>query len=660
MAHPIFKIPILVFLFLFTSIPSISSHPFDPLSSLEIQIVTSTVKSKFTNIAQRLTFHYVGIEDPNKPDVLSWVANPRSPPLPRQAFVVVRANKQTHEFIVSLANGKGSIVSEHVYQGTGFPTLTLQEQEEAIEVSLKHQPFISSIEKRGLNISDVVGSAFSIGWYGEAQSETKRIVKVLFFYKESTVNVWLRPIEGIETTVDLDDMVLTELKDIHVSVMPKSEGTEYQASTMRPPFLAETKPILVNQPHGPSFVVRGHTVSWANWDFHLSFDMRVGVVISTASIYDIDQQKKRQVLYRGQISELFVPYQDPTEEWYYRTFMDAGEFGMGSSAVALEPHHDCPSNAMFFDAYHAGQDGTPVKLENAYCMFEKYAGDIAWRHTEAVIPGELIREVRREVSLVIRTITVIGNYDYILDWELKKCGTIKLSVSLTGIMEGKTTTYKHESEVKEEIYGLLVAPNTIGINHDHFITYYLDLDIDGQENSFQKLKLKSFRTDGSTPRKSYWSVVSEEVKKELDARLRPTEPVELHIVNPNKKTAVGNKVGYRLIPGPMAIPLLSEDDYPQIRGSLCDYDIWVTPYNKSEKWAGGMYVDRGHGDKTLTQITEQNRDINNKDIVLWHTIGFHHHPSQDEFPIMPTLTGGFELRPTNFFDRNPILKMRSP
>lgn len=107
----------------------------------------------------------------------------------------------------------------------------------------------------------------------------------------------------------------------------------------------------------------------------------------------------------------------------------------------------------------------------------------------------------------------------------------------------KNDTVQAPKRRKEEIYGQLVAPNTIGINHDHFITYYLDLDIDGQENSFLKTKLKSFKTDGSTPRKSYWSVVEEEIEKELDARLRPTQPMELHIVNPNKKTAIGNKVG---------------------------------------------------------------------------------------------------------------------
>ncbi|PSR92695.1 Primary amine oxidase [Actinidia chinensis var. chinensis] len=485
------------------------------------------------------------------------------------------------------------------------------------------------------------------------------MVSVLGFYKDGSVNIWVRPIEGITVIVDVDKVAVVEYSDYEVLPLPKAMGTEYQASEIKPPFPIPVKPITLVQPDGPSFKINGQQISWADWSFHAAFDVRAGLVISMASIFDMNKGKYRRVLYKGHLSEAFVPYMDPTEGWYYKTYFDGGEFGFGLSAVSLQPQKDCPPSAAFFDGHYADQYGNPVRIENVFCVFERYAGDVAWRHTEVAIPGEEIVEVRKEVSLVLRMVTVVGNYDYITDWEFKRSGSIKVRVGLSGIIEARATHYTHEEQIKEDLYGTLVAENTIATNHDHYLTYYLDLDIDGEENSLVKTKMKTATSNGDTPRKSYWTVVRETVKNELDARMKlGGEPDYLVITNPNKMTKMGNKIGYRLLPSSPSTSLLLNDDYPQFRASFTKYQVWVTPYNRSDVWAGGLYTDRSHGDDTLYTWTNSNRDIENKDIVLWHMVGFHHIPAQEDFPIMPTLSDGFELKPFNFFENSAILKIR--
>lgn len=170
------------------------------------------------------------------------------------------------------------------------------------------------------------------------------------------------------------------------------------------------------------------------------------------------------------------------------------------------------------------------------------------------------------------------------------------------MLEVRGSKYTHKDQIQEEVYGTILAENTIGAHHDHFLIFNLDLDVDGDANSFIKTSLETDRVaENGSPRKSYWKVSRESAKTESDARVRlgSVAATELSFVNPNKRTKVGNYVGYRLVPGSTAGPLLSDDDYTQIRGAFTKYNVWVTPYNKSEKWAGGLFADQSRGDDNL-------------------------------------------------------------
>lgn len=183
-------------------------------------------------------------------------------------------------------------------------------------------------------------------------------------------------------------------------------------------------------------------------------------------------------------------------------------------------------------------------------------------------------------------------------------------VGLSGILMVKGSPFVNMNQVNEQenLYGTLLSENVVGVIHDHYITFHLDMDVDGSDNSFVKVNLKrEHDSPDNAPRRSYLKAVRNVAKTEKDAqvKLKLYDPSEFHVINPNKKTRVGNPVGYKVVPGGTAASLLDLDDPPQKRGAFTNNQIWVTPYNETEQWAGGLFVYQSQGEDTLAVWSER-------------------------------------------------------
>jgi primary-amine oxidase len=208
-------------------------------------------------------------------------------------------------------------------------------------------------------------------------------------------------------------------------------------------------------------------------------------------------------------------------------------------------------------------------------------------------------------------------------------------------------------------YGRFIAENVVAPNHDHFVSFRLDFDIDGAANSFVRDKIQMKRLPPDGQRKSLWVAEPEIAKTEGEAKARMSmaSPEIWRIINPNVKNSVGYPARYELIPQGNAMSLMVPEDYPQKRAGFTDYQVWVTPYRESERYAAGDYPFRSKGGEGLPAWTKANRPIDNTDIVLWYIMGFHHVPHSEDWPVMLTAWHEFELNPVNFFDHNPSLDL---
>ena len=316
--------------------------------------------------------------------------------------------------------------------------------------------------------------------------------------------------------VDLGTGEVLKVVDDGVAPIPTADA-DFDRTTLDEP-REVPGPFDVRRPLGSGFELDGYQVRWQTWRFHLRPDQRTGAVLSLVSYQQDPNEASRSVMYQGQLSEIYVPYMDPSFAWYGRNFIDAGEFVAGGLGKPLLPGRDCPDHAVYVDSQRLPDD-----------------------------------HPRRSV------------------W------------------------------VQE--------PHPAATEHDA-------------------------RLDINLERSTLWRVQST-----------------------NRRNVVGYPTSYHLLPGRNTTNLLVPEDYSTRRAGFIEHHLWVTPYRSDERYAAGDHPSLSEPDMGLPTWTKADRPISDTDIVVWHTVGMHHLPRAEDWPVMPVTWHGFELRPFDFFDRNPALDL---
>lgn len=641
-------ISILIFLFWATASQAVEPvaplHPLDALTADEIALAVMLLKDAGA-ADDGTVYPALTLKPASKEAMRAWKIGT---PFTRTAFVILRRNLVTYEAVVDLTAKK--VVSATPKTGAQ-PMIMDYEWIKARDTFVADKRFKAAIAKRGLK--NVFCTPNSAGTFPGDAYEGKRILKIPCFTSEDKAAPNLaRPIEGLMGIVDSDSgQVLDVIDNGGVDLPPMPTG--YGASLPQPG--PPTKPVAIVAPQGTNIQLSGNLeIKWANWSLHARADKRAGLILNLVRF--TDGTRARDVAYQLNVSEMFVPYMDPDPTWAYRTFMDAGEFGLGYMISTLQPGVDCPQDSYFIDLTFPNDIGGTYKRPKALCIFERATGNPAWRHYSS--SGKQVNGVAQN-EMVIRHAATLGNYDYLVDYVFTPQGTITMRVGATGFDAIKSTSVKNmddQGAAEATKYGSLIAPYTIAPNHDHYFSFRLDLDIDGTQNTLVRDSIIPSAIADSKTRTSLWTVRSDRYSAEGPISEDHMSAGESwRVLNPNEKTGLKYNPGYMLETHHQATSAMDKADPPQRRAGFTAYSLWATRYAEGEDWAAGLYPNLSTKDEGLPAYVAQKRGIDNQDLVLWYTMGFRHVPRPEDFPILPTFWHEVTLRPAFFFDRDPSM-----
>jgi primary-amine oxidase len=644
-------------------------HPLDPLDADELATIGAVLK-RSGRFSADANFAWITLKEPDKQLVQAFRPGAE---FPRIATLDAIDYAQRKAFAVVVDVRKREIVSV-TDLGARQPGLTDRDTDIAKDV-LDADPRIgAALVKRGLTVggkvSESVGVQYApIGHDPDLARQGGRLMRAFFASDQKAINEFSPFLDGLSAVVDLYARQVVRLED--------NEGVA-RSAVPHDIFDRKVRGSTADAARGPrsrdgrrGFSVERNVIRWRNWQLRYGFNLREGLVLYQVGFEEAG--RRRPILYRASVSEIVTAYGDASDVWSWLELFDEGVFGLGASAVAVEPGREVPASALVLDPVLPDADAprSSGRPPHRIYVYERAAGNLMYYRQGGLTFHAPARE------LVVGFLASFGNYVYGLSWVFREDGSFRFEAELAGevftkfvrqqacetcraMTPGPGGASRTFASPGEDRYGTLVLPGLVAANHQHWFNLRLDFDVDGAANAVRENNLEhagpgahaagEAESRGFTASHTVFGRADEATRDMNEATARTWT-----IYNPAVVSSAGRPAGYTVAPMENAMTIFPPSRRQGAAGFTAHH-FWVTPYRPDQLYAGGAYPNQAAADEAdALARTAGEEPIYDRDVVVWYSLGMTHFPRVEDYPVMSSARLSVTFQPDGFFARNPAV-----
>lgn len=386
-------------------------------------------------------------------------------------------------------------------------------------------------------------------------------------------------------------------------------------------------------------------VSWMDFSFFLSVSQDVGL-----SLFDI-HFKGNRLIYELSLQEALTNYAGSEPFAAQATFFDSIT-GLGSTINSLIRGYDCPTHATYLNATFSEGNGTKTQAD-AICIFEYDAGYPVRRHSFQ--PSAPYTSVARNIVFTVRTISTVGNYDFLIEYNFFYDGAVEVSARASGYISAAYWDGNAE-------YGFHIHDYLSGSLHDHVLNFKADFDVFGTKNSIQKVELvpESTTYPWSQGRvHNTFKAVRGFIADESESKVKWAEndDVMYAVVNKDTPNRFGEYPGYRIKRSSGTAHLTAINSTDTLNAAwYATHDFYITKQKDTEPRAADAYNEYAPSDPLVNFATFfDDESLEQEDVVVWFNLGMHHMPHTGDLPttMFTAAHSSVRFEPLNYLEGDP-------